>query len=129
MAVKPLNLLLDSSLWTQELADELTAKGHTVTHYISTLEQPIDAIIGFNCWRIPPMVPVTDVRKHLDTIIKQIRATKHDVQNTTPSTTPKRARAKPRKAPRGKRESKETGSVTTTPAQAEGQPGTASVNA
>lgn len=118
MASKALKLYLDSSLWTQELADELTNKGHEV--FRTVVPDEVDAIVGYNAWRIPPMTPVEDVRKHLDTIIKQIRATKHDVHSTSTSVTPKRAAAKPRKAATRKRKPSETGGAVATPTPAEG---------
>lgn len=130
MAIR-LNLLLDKQLWIPEVVDALQSKGHTV-HYIDTYQPgatPVDAIVGYTCWRIPPMVSVTEVRKHLDTIIKQIRATKHDVHSTATPATPKRAAAKPRKAPGGKRKPEEASTPAATPASAEGQPGATSINA
>lgn len=127
-----LNLLLDNSLWTQELADVLASKGHTVNVLNYTCGSSIgevDAIIGYNTWRIPPMTPQSEVQKHIDTILKQIKATKHDVQTTQEGPAPKRASKKPRASAKRKQKATTEGSSAGDPTQAEGQPRTAGDNA
>ena len=122
MTNHPLKLCLDSSLLDEELTELLKKRGHEVSVLPHDL---FDVYIGFNAWRVPPMTPTSEVKKHVDAVIKQIRATKH-VHNTETSVTPKRASTKPRKAPGRKRAAQVADTQAATATTPEGQSRSAS---
>ena len=118
MTRKPMTIVLGKELWQPELVAVLAGLGHTVKSY----DDDLTVIISRKAWRVPAGIAQDDLIKHVDTILKQVRALEHE-DDPSKDAASVGTGGKPKQATSRKRRTKESGGVSTGATEAAGSTG------
>jgi hypothetical protein len=112
-----MTIILGPELWDNDLVALLAGLGHTV----KVFNEESTVIISRRAWKVPAGIPKEELTKHIDMILKQVRALENE-GNPPKDPTPLGAGKKSKSASGGKRKSKKAASE---PVVATGEPGSA----
>lgn len=118
MTRNPMTIILGPELWDNDLVALLAGLGHTV----KVFNEESTVIISRRAWRVPAGIPKEDLIKHVDMILKQVRALAND-ENPPEDATSVGASKKPKSSTGRKRKAQGDPAGATVPS---GEPGSAS---